>query len=244
MISKLLLCLSMFFCSLFVGKIYSANAANEDLSAHYIDLGHAFVPNQFGQAQIMLANGAFNGAPEISSFVSMLKNHYNIEAAIETGSLYGHTTAFLASIFNEVHTIEIEPSNYQITLNTLSIFPNAVCHFGSSSSVLTEILPTLESKSLLFYLDAHWQEYWPLLDELEAISKTHKDNCIIVIDDFKVPTRPDIGYDAYGEHECSFEYVKDKLGEIYSAYDFYYVLPKRVESKAKLVVLPKNWSGL
>lgn len=244
MISKHLLCLSVVFCSLFVSKIHSANVANQDLSAHYIDLSHVFIPNQFGHTQAMLANGAFNGAPEISSFVSMLKNRYNIEVAVETGSQYGYTTSFLASVFNEVHTIEIVPSSYQAAQNNLRHFSNAICHLGSSNEVLKDILPALESKSLLFYLDAHWEEYWPLLDELEAISKTHKDNCIIVIDDVKVPIRPDIGYDAYGEHECSYEYVKDKLGEIYSAYEFYYVLPRRIESKAKLVVIPKKWAPL
>jgi predicted O-methyltransferase YrrM len=244
MIAKHLLCLSIVFCSLFVGSIQSAYAVDKDLSDHTIDLNHAYIPNQFGFGQILYANSAFNGAPEISAFISMLKNRYNIEAAVETGSQYGYTTSFLASTFDEVHTIEIVPSTYQVAQNNLRNFSNVTCHLGSSNDVLQKILPALESKPVLFYLDAHWEEYWPLLDEIEEISKTHKDNCIIVIDDVRVPGRPDIGYDWNGDNECSYEYVKNKLEKIYSSYDFYYLLPRRIESKAKLVVIPKKWAPL
>lgn len=246
MISKSLLCLSVIFGSLFACQVESASISHEDGPSHYIDLSRMDIPNQFGYFQHMFARGAFNWAPEIGSFVNMLKSRYNIKAAIETGTLYGHTTIFLASIFDQVHTIEINPSNYQASVSYLRSWPNAICHLGSSEQVLKQILPGLENQSLLFYLDAHWQDYWPLLDELEEISKTHKDNCIIVIDDFKVPGRPDIPYDISGSglDECSYDYVKCKLEKIYSDYNYYYVLPKRIDSKAKLVVIPKDWGSL
>ncbi len=242
--SKHLLWLYIAFCSLFISKIQNVNAADEYLSAHCIDLSRVSIPNQFEYAQIIFANSAFNGAPEIASFVCMLKNRYNIDAAIETGSQYGYTTSFLASIFNEVHTVEIVSSTYEVAQNNLRNFSNTICHLGCSTEVLKNILPGLESKPLLFYLDAHWEAYWPLRDEIEEISKTHRDNCIIMIDDIKVPGRPDIGFDWSGGDECSYEYVKDKLEKAFSEYNFYYVLPKRNESKAKLVIIPKKWAPL
>ena len=209
--AKHFLSLSLIFFSFFIGNVQTARFPDADPITHYIDLGHVNMSYQLGYIDSNLANGAFNGAPEISLFVNMLRSRYNIHVAIETGSLYGHTATFLASTFDEIHTIEIVPSNYLTSQNTLYPFPNAVCHLGSSEEVLKELLPLLKGKSLLFYLDAHWNEYWPLLNELEEISKTHKDNCIIIIDDFKVPGRPDIAYDAYGEHECSYEYVGNAL---------------------------------
>lgn len=240
--AKHLLTLSVIFSLFFISNVQSARFPNADPIYHCIDLSHVNMAYQFGYVDSNLAYGAFNGAPEISLFVNMLRCRYNIHVAIETGSLYGHTAAFLASIFNQVHTIEIVPTNYQVSQNTLYPFPNAVCHLGSSQEVLKELLPLLKEKSLFFYLDAHWNEYWPLLDELEEISKTHKDNCIIVIDDIKVPGRPDIAYDAYAEHECSYEYVRNAFDKIYSSYDYYFVLPRNLGSKAKLVVFPRNWS--
>jgi len=238
---KHLLSLLVIFSSFFIGNVQSARFPNADPITHHIDLRHVNLSYQMGYIDSPLAHEAFNGAPEISCFVNMLLQRYHIQAAVETGSFHAHTTRFLASIFKQVHTIEIVPENYQVAQSRLSSFPNAVCHLGSSNEVLKEILPKFEGRTLLFYLDAHWETYWPLLDELEEISKTHKDNCIIVIDDVKVPGRPDIGFDAYGEYECSYEYVKNQLEKIYSAYDYYYILPRRNESKAKLLVLPKNW---
>ena len=115
-------------------------------------------------------------------------------------------------------------------------------HLGNSSQILSQILPDLSSSRILFYLDAHWLSYWPLIDELEAISNTHRDDCIIVIDDVKVPERPEIPYDVYHEtEECSYEYVKDALLKVYSSHVHFYAIPKSPTSRAKLVVLPADW---
>ena len=120
----------------------------------------------------------------------------------------------------------------------LKEFSNVECHLGSSQKVLSELLPFMKQERLLFYLDTHWGAHWPLLEELEEISKTHKDNCVIVIDDFKVPDRPDIPYDKYGSHECSLEYIKEKLAKLFSSYRVEFVIPKSVDSRAKVVLIP------
>jgi predicted O-methyltransferase YrrM len=185
----------------------------------------------------------FNGAPEIGDFIQILKSEHQIDVAIETGTFLGETTLFFSACFDEVHTIEISNDYYQIATESLKYCPNVHCHFGSSEKVLHEILPDLKEKKVLFYLDAHWNEYWPLLKELEEISQTHRDHCIIVIDDFKVPGRRDIDYDHYGSNECSYFYIKQKLNQIYTKYDYYYLIPKNLSSRAKFVAIPKNWPG-
>lgn len=45
----------------------------------------------------------------------------------------------------------------------------------------------------LFYLDAHWYDYWPLPDKIRIIT-AKLENAIIIIDDFEVPDRPDFKF--------------------------------------------------
>lgn len=215
-------------------------------SFQFIDLGHlSAAQNRFLEAALSSSSNhsEFNNAPEIGQFIQTLKNEYQIGVAIETGTYNGMTTLFLSSCFDEVHTIEIADVQYKIATETLKNCENVHCYLGSSEKVLHQILPSLKDQRVLFYLDAHWDQHWPLLDELEAIGKTHRDQCIIVIDDFKVPGRRDIPYDRYGSNECSFDYIKQKLQQVYTDYDYYYVIPKNVRSRAKFVAIPKNWSN-
>ncbi len=183
---------------------------------------------------------AFNGAPEMASFFSYLKKVYSIDAAVETGTCLGNTTACLSALFDTVFTIEIDEQRCQKTAHDLKELSNVYCLLGNSGKVLEDILPGLQARTVLFYLDAHWDSYWPLRDELEQISKTHKDNCVVVIDDCKVPGRKDIPFDKYGEHECSYEYVKNQLAKVFTEYEVFYIIPKHNNSRAKLVVVPKR----
>lgn len=183
---------------------------------------------------------AFNNAPEIGAVLQSLCREHSIYTVIETGTFTGSTTRYFGETFHRVHTIEILDDLYTQSVERLSDFSNVVCHRGSSEQVLKYILPLLKDKPIMFYLDAHGNGYWPLLDEIREIGKTHKDNCIIVIDDFKVPGRGDIAYDAWGEHECSYEYTKKALDEAFTDYSYYYLIPPNVNSRAKFIVIPKN----
>ena len=49
---------------------------------------------------------------------------------------------------------------------------------------------------VFFYLDAHWEDDLPLLEEIEVIF-SHRDRATIMIDDFCVPGT-DYGFDDYG----------------------------------------------
>lgn len=184
--------------------------------------------------------GAFNHAPDMGVFIASLAKSYGITTVIETGTWLGYTADFLSLVFDEVHTIEISEIHYLLAEERLKNSSNVIRHFGSSEKVLHTILPDLQEQRLLFYLDAHWGVDWPLLNELEEIARTHKDNCLIIIDDFKIPDRPDISYDSYGGNDASFEYVKDKLSLIYSDYTYFYLISKDPNSRGKFVVMPKS----
>ncbi len=188
-----------------------------------------------------LGFAALNYAPEINGVFSILKRDYQIDTVVETGTHRGASTRLFAILFEHVHTIEISESSYRISKEFLKDSPNVTCHLGSSEDVLRAILPSLQEKRILFYLDAHWNQNWPLRQELEEISYTHKDNCIVVIDDFKVPGRRDVLFDSYGPHECSFEYVEGQLNKVFSDYTVHYVIPRAVSSRAKIIAIPKSW---
>ena len=183
-------------------------------------------------------NFAFNRSPEIGPFFKMLKDDFQITTVIETGTFEGSTTAFFARTFEEVHTIDISQKYLNEAKERLSSFSNINFHLGSSQNVLSQILPALKNKYVLFYLDAHWNEYWPLLDELEEINKTHHHQCIVVIDDVKVPGRSDIPFDAYKGRECSFEYAKEKIEQLFDGYTMHYLIPANPQMRAKLILIP------
>ena len=122
-----------------------------------------------------LGTYAFNYAPELIPFFALLKRDHNIEVVVETGTFIGGTTVAFSLLFNQVHTIEIVESTFTNSQANLRAFPNVKCHLGSFEIVLKELLPTLQDQRVLFYLDAHWEQHWPLLQELEEISRTHKD---------------------------------------------------------------------
>lgn len=192
-----------------------------------------------GNHPIASGLAAFNRSPEIGSFFEMLKKEYKITTVIETGTFQGNTTAFFAKTFEEVHTIDVSPTYQNQAKNNLSPFTNIRFHLGSSEKVLAQILPGMKDRFILFYLDAHWEKYWPLLDELEVINKTHHQRCIVVIDDIKVPGRSDVPYDAYEKNECSYEYVQKKVEKLFDKCKMHYLVPANPSMRAKLVIIPE-----
>ncbi len=184
---------------------------------------------------------AFNGAPEVNALCTYLKHTYDIAAAVETGTFRGDTTIFFSYLFDEVHTIEIVPDVHYASKEKLSKQPNIHCHLGSSDEVFKELLPTIRDKTVLFYLDAHWQNHWPLRNELIEISKTHYDNCIIVIDDCQVPDRKDIPFDQYEQNSCSYPYFKNQLDKIFSDYTIHFIIPKNPSCRAKFLAIPATF---
>ncbi len=196
---------------------------------------------------------AFNDSPEIGTFVNFLKHTYAIDTAVETGTFLGDTTLFFSLNFDHVHTIEGSEVVYRRAKERLKYCTNVQCHLGSSEKVFRDILPSLQDKRILFYLDAHAYHldaerqgfhYWPILDELEEISKTHKDNCIVVIDDFKVPGTDIHGcLDLNGENELSHGYIQSRLRKIFTGYTFRYLVPKNASRAAKFVAIPQKWQN-
>jgi len=87
---------------------------------------------------------------------------------------------------------------------------------GSSPDFLDSILcgPMLKIKRILFFLDAHWDDYCPLLDELKLIADNNLEP-VIAIHDFKVPDCPLLGFDSYKGQDYDFDWIKPSIEKIY-----------------------------
>ena len=132
-----------------------------------------------------------------------------VEVIVETGTNEGKSTAVFAQLAPKVIGIDIDPV---CLANTRGVCDEAGADNvellqGSSQQVLADIAPSLPAAKTLYFLDAHWGEYWPLLDEIAAIPRGQG---VIVMHDFDVPDR-DYGYDQYGGRKLDYDYVREAL---------------------------------
>lgn len=159
----------------------------------------------------------FEGDEFIASKVKELIDQFNINWVIETGTYLGGTTKRLASMCEMVSTTEINDGFYLRAKNYLRDIENVTMFYGDSVAVLPQILKVTLDKNILFFLDDHWEKNLPLLAELEIINEFRgkHGNILIAIHDFKVPGRPDLGFDTYGNVSLEWEYIKDGIEKIY-----------------------------
>ncbi len=133
-----------------------------------------------------------NGALR-ESLLNELKTIFKIDTFIETGTYLGDTTVRAASIFNQVHTVELSKELFHKASTRFKNYKNITAHCGESNLVLRNIL----SKSLgrcLFYLDGHYSGHvtargvldTPVIEELEAIGNAQKTDSILLIDDIRL----------------------------------------------------------
>lgn len=185
---------------------------------------------------------SFNGDPVFPQFVSNLIKTLQIDCVVETGTYLGQTTRFFASQVRRVDTIENSVLYY--TTTHFDDCPNVTMHFGSSSDKLLPVLESLNPKSnVLLYLDAHWEENWPLLDELRAVQMSpFTGRSVIMIDDFKIDSRPDIPYDSYKGQDLDINYVHDALSLAIPNYCSmeWVPLPGHERCRGRLIAMPET----
>lgn len=140
-------------------------------------------------------------------------NYFKPTQIVETGTFLGTTTTFIAKNFSKtpIYTCEINEKNYRKSSKKLKKYTNVRVIKENSPNFLQK----LSDKKLLgempiFFLDAHWENFWPLEDEIKIITKNCK-KAIIFIDDFKVEDNPQFGFDKYGSKECSLKLIMPKM---------------------------------
>lgn len=200
--------------------------------------------NQFKTSQPNTYRMAFNGDTVVADTVVHMIKTLQIEAIVETGTHKGITTEFLAKTFPElkIYTIETNFSFFIHAEKYLKPYPNVKCIHGTSEAMLDVLLPTLQGKRILLYLDAHWYDFWPLKDELKMISRHVINNSAIIIDDFKVPNR-NFKYDSYKHEDLDLKYIEPYMSKcITNAFYFFNDRSTRKGGAVgKYYSFPKHW---
>jgi hypothetical protein len=157
-----------------------------------IDLLRPSVAKGFG--------GPFNAQERRIEAVRDIFSSIDFRTVVETGTYRATTTLFLRTLTSApIVTIEADPRFFQYSRLRLRSTGVTVLR-GDSATVLRSIAadPRWNRAPAFFYLDAHWLDALPLLDEIGTIVSGWHD-FVVLIDDFKVPGDAGYGYDDYGE---------------------------------------------
>jgi hypothetical protein len=156
----------------------------------------------------------FHGDQYLLRLVAWLATQ--VGAFIETGSNVGTTARYVADTYPalQVYSCECDDAAFQIARRHLEARPNARAFHEMSPKFLYDLhdeKPELRSQLNLYWLDAHGYGFaWPLADEVAFLTST-LDRAFVLIDDFRVPGRPDFSFDRYGDQVCCFEAIEPAI---------------------------------
>ena len=189
--------------------------------------------------------------------LSQLIKDFGVKTVVETGTWQGQGVLGFSKLMNNVYSIEINRQFFEDTKANVEGEGYTLAESGEDTAVYTkgpskitlirgnspEVIERIIEglpEPILFFLDAHWLDYWPLLDELAAIRR--RPNSLIVIDDFKVPGKP-FGYDTYGVR-LDWKLLKEPLAAINSNYRIFFNEESRGDYRGILYAVPNTTTGL
>lgn len=130
--------------------------------------------------------------------VKRLRQTVPFDVFVETGTFEGEAVARMLPLFSEIHTIELSETYHAQAEARFRDEPAVQLHHGDSTHVLRSLRPTLEHRSVLYWLDAHWcvadgtageSSQCPLLGELTEIG-TLNERSVVLIDDARLFLSP------------------------------------------------------
>jgi hypothetical protein len=152
----------------------------------------------------------WNNDHHLAAEAIRLRDTYGLTCAVETGTCLGSTTLWLAENFDTVYSFELHRPSHAIAEARCSAHHNAHTILADSTTGLRNTeLPTA-----LYFLDAHWGDHCPLLDELDVIAQKGNKPCII-IHDFMVPGTT-FGFDRMPDGTpFTIDLIRSRLDAIY-----------------------------
>ena len=144
--------------------------------------------------------GPFNGQRRRTAAVAAMFGRIHFGTVIETGTYRALTTRHLRTVTDApIATVEVNPSYYRYSQHRLYRLPRVSQFLGHSPAVLEQLRvdPAWHAEPVFFYLDAHWLNDLPLLDELASIRRGWTEFAALV-DDFRVDGDDGYFYDDYG----------------------------------------------
>lgn len=160
-----------------------------------------------------------NGQIYRKKIITKLLNKIKFDSLIETGTEYGFSTIFFSQFVKKIISIEKSKSLHYIAKIRLKNFKNINLVLEDSKNlknILSKININKNEKNF-FYLDAHSENDYPLLDELEFIDKNYK-NSLVVIDDFQIPNDDGYGYDSFNGRKLNINLISKRISNDASFY--------------------------
>lgn len=125
-----------------------------------------------------------------------LREQYNLEQMIETGTCYGDTAELGALLFHRVLTVELCPDLFPRVQERKDRYRNIEFAYGDSAAWLRTIDLRHEPPSLV-WLDAHWTAVGPrpeggdspIIEEFGAIGNLHGKH-VVLADDVRLFDNP------------------------------------------------------
>jgi hypothetical protein len=131
-----------------------------------------------------------------SNLMQQMKKVFACDVFIETGTLEGETAFSAAAIFDQVYSVELAENFFKAAQNR-NTYSNVFLYHDSSDCFLESLLPHIQDKRKLFWLDAHFSggntatlidegtdlPKSPIWGELIAIFKNNLQSSVILIDD-------------------------------------------------------------
>ena len=158
---------------------------------------------------------AFNNDRYLEEKFLKIRDSFNLDTVIETGTYHGATTSWFSEHFKDVYTIESHPKHFGEASERIGHIDNIKMSLGDSPEFLKTTLSSIDDSKTIIFLDAHWYTN-PVLAELDAIKESGK-LPILAIHDFMVPGHPEFGYDEYPEQDIiyNWEWIEDHINLIY-----------------------------
>lgn len=185
----------------------------------------------------------FNGDGYAAAEVLRLRDKHGLRSAIETGTCYGSTTLWLADNFDGVRTCDVNDEWMNIAkyrnMEGATIVRKNISWVSEGSPYALKRLPVYD-KTLVF-LDAHWGVHCPLLEELDAVFNNDA-RPVIMIHDWQVPGRPDLGHDHFPDgRPFALEHITGHLDAIYGVGGWHHHFNDKAEGAKRgiLYVEPK-----
>lgn len=129
--------------------------------------------------------------------VSRYRVEYQLEVFVETGTFYGDgVQCALEEGFVELHSIELNPHYVGLARERFKAQPVTIWQ-GASIDRLPDLLPKIQGKKALWWLDAHLQDVYglpldmthplPLEQELQLITSSRDvSGDLFIIDDLRI----------------------------------------------------------
>ena len=143
--------------------------------------------------------------PHLKQAFCDITEQANVSCIIETGTNEGEGTLALHELVQFVVTCEVNDALADVAQAKFKGKNINLCR-GSSDDIIARDLRYLIEKQkhrVMLVLDAHWNDHWPLLGELEAINKVRElgHKLTILIDDFRVPDTPNFWFCRDGRND-------------------------------------------